>query len=77
MSDIRIATKIKEDIEKAKVKKSQAEGRIQTLEERLNTDFKCNFEEAKNKIKELQKRSDNLSEKIETDLDTLRDNYEF
>lgn len=77
MSDIKKATKIKEDIENAKVKKSQAEGRVQALEERLEKEFKCSFGKAKDKIKELQKRSDNLNDRIKEDLKTLRDEYEF
>jgi hypothetical protein len=54
MDNTEILLKLKKDIEEAKIKKAQLEGKLQTFEEQLKKEFQCdNIEQAENIITDL------------------------
>ena len=68
--------KLKEEIEKAKVRKTELEARKKIIQEELKTEWGCNsMEEVKQTVNKLKEQIENLRKEIEEGIKELEENY--
>ncbi len=74
MDNTEILLKLKKDIEDAKIKKAQLEGKLQTFEEQLKKEFQCdNIEQAENIIAALNAEINQNESDFEKQIEEIKD----
>ena len=72
MNNTDLLLKLKQDIEEAKTKKNQLEGKLETFTEKLKTDFSSNIDEARIKLSKLEKEIIVKEESFNTKMEEIK-----
>lgn len=77
MSQVDRLLKMKEQIEKAELKKAELIGELKSKIKELKDKFKIDPDGARERITELKSKKEDLEEKISKKLEKLEENYEW
>jgi hypothetical protein len=73
MTNTETLLKLKKDIDEAKIKKAQLEGKLQTFEEQLKKEYNCsNIDEAEKIVKELETEINNNENEFEKGMNEVK-----